>query len=174
VHNEQVLQLNWWIWDLPCICWYVFCLHCSSLPNSFIVLHPGLKTQYFKDNKWLQSWQDKVIAITWKIFDNEYKLSGLPDDSPNSSVGTQPSNTVSGPSIVISLLICCTEYYLPFCNACPNGRQIFSDQQTAWQACRMAVSITCANRRSTSLVVGKLKALPSSLMHGSWCPYNSW
>ena len=40
----------------------------------FIVLHPGLKTQYFKDNKWPQNWQDNVIAITWKIFDEEYKV----------------------------------------------------------------------------------------------------
>lgn len=29
-----------------------------------IVLHPGLKLRYFKDNKWPQQWQDDAIAIT--------------------------------------------------------------------------------------------------------------
>jgi len=72
----------------------------------FIVLHPGLKTQYFKDNKWPQNWQDNVIAITRKSFDEEYKEPGKPDGLPNSSVDPRPSNTVSTPSVAISLLIC--------------------------------------------------------------------
>lgn len=65
----------------------------------FIVLHPGLKTQYFKDNKWEQGWQDEAIAIARRIFDEDYKLSGVPADLPNSSVDAQPSNTVSKPTV---------------------------------------------------------------------------
>jgi Na+-transporting methylmalonyl-CoA/oxaloacetate decarboxylase gamma subunit len=52
----------------------------------FIVLHPGLKTQYFKDNKWPQSWQDEAITIMWRIFNDEYELSGPLDDLPDSLI----------------------------------------------------------------------------------------
>lgn len=50
-----------------------------------IVLHPGLKLQYFKDNKWPQQWQDDAIAITRRIFDDEYP-SSIPDTISGSSV----------------------------------------------------------------------------------------
>ncbi len=76
-------------------------LLCLSL---FILLHPGLKMQYFKDNKWPQDWQDEAIAIMRRIFDDEYR-SGLPNDLPDSSIDSQPSNMVSQPSVAISLLI---------------------------------------------------------------------
>lgn len=48
------------------------------------VLHPGLKTKYFRDNKWQQPWQDEAIAITRRIFDEEYQDSGVSDDTPSS------------------------------------------------------------------------------------------
>ena len=61
----------------------------------FIVLHPRLKTQYFKDNKWPQAWQNDAIAITQRIFDNEYQSSSLPDDIPSSSKRASETNKVS-------------------------------------------------------------------------------
>ena len=52
----------------------------------FVVLHPGLKTKYFRDNRWQQEWQDEAIAITRRIFDEEYWDSGVSSDTPNSCV----------------------------------------------------------------------------------------
>jgi hypothetical protein len=66
-----------------------------------------------------------------------------------------------------------TDKYVPFCDPCPSGGQIFSDRwKTGWP-CRMAGATTCANQRPTPLVVGQLKALPLSLPHGNWCSYDS-
>jgi len=50
-----------------------------------IVLHPGLKLQYFNDNKWPQHWQDDAVTITRRIFNDEYP-SSLPDTMSGSSV----------------------------------------------------------------------------------------
>ena len=63
-----------------------------------IALHPGLKLQYFKDNKWPQHWQDEAITITQRIFDNEYPSSSLQENVPGSSANTldtSQSNQVS-------------------------------------------------------------------------------
>jgi len=56
------------------------------------VLHPSLKTQYFKDNKWQQDWQDKAIAITRRIFETEYKHHSSSDDTPLPSMQQMPSS----------------------------------------------------------------------------------
>src|SRR5258705_6234109 len=64
----------------------------------FVVLHPGLKTKYFRDNRWQQKWQDEAITITQRIFDEEYQDSGVSDDTSNSFVDTthiQQSGKVS-------------------------------------------------------------------------------
>lgn len=34
---------------------------------------PSLKTKYFIDNKWEQSWQDEALAITQRVFDEDYR-----------------------------------------------------------------------------------------------------
>jgi len=52
----------------------------------FVVHHPGLKTQYFKDNKWQQDWQDEAIAIAQRIYDDEYQDPGMLNDMPGASV----------------------------------------------------------------------------------------
>jgi len=64
---------------------------------TILVLHPGLKTWYFKDNKWPQDWQDKVLAITQRIFENEYQDSHLLANTSGSSIITlaQGSSQVS-------------------------------------------------------------------------------
>jgi len=63
-----------------------------------VVLHPSLKTQYFKDNKWLPEWEDEAIAITRKIFENEYRGPRLQnqmlDSAPDQS-NPQQSSKVS-------------------------------------------------------------------------------
>jgi hypothetical protein len=62
-----------------------------------IVLHPSLKLQYFKNNKWLQNWQADAIAITRRIFNNEYTSSSLPDNTGSSvsALATLQSDKIS-------------------------------------------------------------------------------
>ena len=71
----------------------------------FVVLHPGLKTNYFRENRWQQSWQDEAIAITRRIFDEEYQDSGVSDDTPSSFVDAtqvQQSGKVSKNCVLYS------------------------------------------------------------------------
>lgn len=116
------------------ICMLSLLIVCYCLLTYFIVLHLGLKTQYFKDNKWQQDWQDKAITITQRIFDKEYQDSGLSNDTSGSSVNAtqaQQSGKVSRTAIHLLQLTSDIDQYLLYCNARPNGRiKEFSDRWT--------------------------------------------
>ena len=118
------------------ICMLSLLIVCYCLLTYFIVLHLGLKTQYFKDNKWQQDWQDKAITITQRIFDKEYQDSGLSNDTSGSSVNAtqaQQSGKVSRTAIHLLQLTSDIDQYLLYCNARPNGRiKEFSDRWTVW------------------------------------------
>ena len=81
------------------------------------VLHPGLKTWYFKDNKWPQEWHDEAVAITRWIFDNEYQDLPVSVDVSRSSVTTTDapeSNKVSSTNLFMFVLTLCVDKYFPF------------------------------------------------------------
>lgn len=89
-----------------------------------LVLHPGLKLQYCKTNKWPQRWQDEAIQITRRIFNEDYKDFGMADERSASSVNVAAhtqGNEVSEINIFTYLLTLDIEKYLPFGDACPNG-----------------------------------------------------
>jgi len=74
------------------------------------VLHPGLKTWYFKDNKWPQKWHDEAVAITRRIFYDEYPDSPLTKDASTSSVtavDAQGSSKVSTTNWFMFVLTLC-------------------------------------------------------------------
>ena len=98
--------------------------HLLFLSNpSLLVLHPGLKTWYFKDNKWPQDWHDEALAITQRIFDNEYQDSPLSVDPSRSSVtaaDVPQSSKVSNINPFMFLLTLYVEKYFPFGDAHAN------------------------------------------------------
>jgi hypothetical protein len=98
---------------------------------NLLVLHPGLRVQYFKSNKWPQQWQDEAVQITCHIFEEDYKDFIMADDGPTSSMNMahtqgQQGNEVSEIIFFNCLLTSNIEKYLLFGNACSNGR--FSGQ----------------------------------------------
>jgi len=93
----------------------------SSLTLS--VLHPGLKTWYFKDNKWPQEWHDEAVAITRQIFNDEYQDSPSSEDISRSSVtaaDAPESSKASNTNLFILVLTLCVGKYFPFGNAHAN------------------------------------------------------
>lgn len=102
----------------------IACQTCLS-NFSILVLHPGLKAQYFKNNKWPQEWQDEAIEITQQVFEHDYQGSSLPYYPPSPSVDTvsaSESNKVNHSSTSsIDLLISPLDQYFLFSNVHPTG-----------------------------------------------------
>ena len=102
----------------------IACQTCLS-NFSILVLHPSLKAQYFKDNKWPQEWQDEAIEITRRVFDHDYQGSSLPYYPPSPSVDTasasESNKVIHGSTSSIDLLISPLDQYFSFSNACPTG-----------------------------------------------------
>ena len=72
-----------------------------------VVLHPSLKTRYFKANKWPQDWEDEAVEITQRIFDEDYKDFGTAKDISMSSVTISQvlSNEISKTYIYMGSLL---------------------------------------------------------------------
>ena len=69
-----------------------------------LVLHPGLKLEYFRQKEWEEEWIDNAEALVHEKYTADYKDNKDPM-TPTPAVNTEPVSTIIGVSILILITL---------------------------------------------------------------------